>query len=481
MNQQPKLKGNVPVTPEEVMGLFGQLFNREIVQGLLQAVATEERLYWRILTPLIVMWGFVYQRLHEEHSCDAFLSHLHSGAADSLDDKDPHEAALSQRLKSESTSGYVQGRKRQPLALLDAAHRLVAQHAEEVAGKQGRWRGLAVRLIDGTTFLLPPEGDIVETYGRYQANGKGVSHWIKVVAVMAGDLFTQAVVGLAEGDIHRSESELAAEVFQQDSQENSLYIADHNFGIYRVVQAAQGTGKQVLLRLNNQRALALLKKQTDKRPLASGESRVVLWSPSYKDQTFDQWPATAIAGRLIYLRVVQDGFQPFDLYLFTTLLDEELYPTTALCELYLQRWQIEIRFRHAKTAMEMDFFNVQSTAMFRKELAAGLLTYNLICVLMTKAALRANLSPYQLSFKKCLRRVHQLLSTGVPAWVREQQSVADYILDRLARCRLPNQPNKVRHEPRAKRYKPRPYPALHGDRQAARDTSSASAFKIQKS
>jgi len=481
MNQQPTQKGNVPVTPEEVMGLFGQLFNREIVLGMLQAVAPEQRLYWRILTPLIVMWGFVYQRLSQEHSCDAFISHLHSGAADSLDEKDPHEAALSQRLKSESTAGYVQGRNRQPLALLEAAYRSVAHHAEEVAGEQGKWRGLTVRLIDGTTFLLPPEGDIEETYGRYQTNDKRPSHWIKVQAVMAGDLFTQAMVGLVERGHCTSESTMVPELFQQDNQENSLYVADRNFGIYRVVQAARGNNKQVLLRLSNQRALALLKKQTDKRPLASGESRAVLWSPSYKDQTFDQWPATAIAGRLIYLRVVQDGFQPFDLYLFTTLLDEELYPTTALCELYLQRWQIEIRFRHTKTAMEMDFFNVQSAAMFRKELAAGLLTYNLICVLMTKAALRANLSPCQLSFKKCLRRVHDLLSTGVPAWVREQQSVADYILDRLARCRLPNQPNKVRHEPRSKRYKPRPYPALYGDRQVARDTSSASAFKVQKS
>ena len=42
------------------------------------------------------------------------------------------------------------------------------------------------------------------------------------------------------------------------------------------------------------------------------------------------------------------------------------------------------------------------------------------------------------------------------------------MLNRLAKCKLPNQPNKVAHEPRKARGKPRVYPALKGDRASAR-------------
>jgi hypothetical protein len=467
MKQVTKQKGNIPVQPEEVMSLFGDLFTQAIVRDLLQQAAPQQRLYWRILTPLLMLWGFVYQRLNPEHTCDAYVSHLHSGAADVLDAADAHEQPLSQRLTSESTSAYAQGRKRLPLKLLQAAQHLVARHAQRVAGEQGRWRGLAVHLLDGTTFLLPPEGDLAATYGQ-GSNKLGLSHWVKVRAVLACDWFSQAVVAMAETSFYSSESELVPEVLAQDESAGSLYLGDRNFGIYRVVQAIVGSGHQALLRLQSSRALALLKRQGDDTPLRSGESRLVSWQPSRHDQPFPHWPATAIAGRLIYLRVQQPGFRPFDLYLFTTLTDETAYPTADLCQLYTQRWRVEIHFRHIKIALEMDYFPVKSAQMFRKELAAGLLTYNLICVLITQAALSADLQPSQLSFKKCVRRILDFLTKGVPAWVHQQGQVVDYLLQRLVRCKLPQQPNKVKHEPRRVRYKPRPYPALHGDRSTAR-------------
>ena len=93
-----------------------------------------------------------------------------------------------------------------------------------------------------------------------------------------------------------------------------------------------------------------------------------------------------------------------EFYLFTTLLDTECYPWSAICELYGLRWQGEIDYRHIKTTLEMDEFDVKSGAMFQKELAAGLLTYNLICAYMVKAALKAGLVPTDLSFSRCARR-----------------------------------------------------------------------------
>ena len=95
-------------------------------------------------------------------------------------------------------------------------------------------------------------------------------------------------------------------------------------------------------------------------------------------------------------------------------------------------------------------------------------TYNLICAFMVKAALIADLLPSQLSFSRCLRRIRDALLKGFPTWVYAQGSVQTYLLKRLAKCKLPHQPNKVRYEPRKVRRRPAVFPALKGDRNDAR-------------
>ena len=457
----------VSVQPEDVLPLFGKLFSRAVVKELIDIAASGQTMYWRVLTPLVVLWGMVYQRLNPDHSCDAYVSHLHSGAADELDRADPHRQPLSQRLVSESNAGYVQGRNRLPLAVLQQAWQLAGAEAQRAGGAAGRWQGHAVRLLDGTTFRLPPEGDLVESYGQSR-NQHGSAHWVQARALLACDLFSQAAVGLAEADYLTDETELVLPIAQQEQEAHSLYLGDRHFGIYRVVQAFVAHQQDVLLRLTTRQAQALLQRNGQPTTLASGQSCLVLWQPTRHDQCFTDLPTPPIAGRLLYFRVQEAGFRPFDLYLFTTLLDEERYPTEALGQLYAQRWQVEIRFRHIKTALEMETFAVHSTALFRKELAAGLLTYNLVCILITQAAIGHQLQPNGLSFKRCLRRIYDLLTKGVPAHVQQQGLVADWLLNRLAKCRLPHQPNKVRHEPRQVRAKPRIYPTLKGDRTSAR-------------
>ncbi len=83
-------------------------------------------MYWRLLTPLIILWGLIMQRLSADHSCDGIVSHLHTGAADGLDPYDEHEEPLSKRLESESSSGYVQGRNRLPLMVIKGGLKYIA-------------------------------------------------------------------------------------------------------------------------------------------------------------------------------------------------------------------------------------------------------------------------------------------------------------------------------------------------------------------
>ncbi len=106
----------VKPTLEEIMPIYQELLPRQKIRKLVKQAGVT--LYWRMLTPLVMVWGFIFQRLSPDHSCDAVVSHLHSGAADNLDPEDEHTDPLSKRLESESSSAYVQGRNRLPLLVL---------------------------------------------------------------------------------------------------------------------------------------------------------------------------------------------------------------------------------------------------------------------------------------------------------------------------------------------------------------------------
>jgi len=231
---------------------------------------------------------------------------------------------------------------------------------------------------------------------------------------------------------------------------------------------AHALGHAVVLRLETRTAKRLFRQAQAPGSLASGADYRVEWAPAPYTQVEPNLPALPIAGRVIYVRLQRNGFRPIELYVFTTLLDAATYSVQELCAVYGLRWHAEVNYRRIKMTLEMAEFAVQSAAMYQLELAVGLLTYNLICALMVKAAQRAGISPWQLSFSRCWRRIREALTLGLPTWVEMQGQGADYLLQQLARCTLPHQRNKVAHEPRQVRSRWRSYPALHGDRNVAR-------------
>jgi hypothetical protein len=416
-----------------------------------------------------VLWCLIVQRLSADHTADALLSHLHSGAADALDPSDLHPQPLSQRLISESTSAYSQGRERLPLALLKAASRLVVQTVQVWLADTPtppRWKGHAVRLLDGTTFRLAPTPDLVTTYGQAR-NQHGDGYWVIVRSVASFCLFTQQCCGLAEDRPTSSESALTRTVLEADPP-NTVFVGDCNFGVYRVAQVAQALHQHVVLRRQARQARALLRANGYSGPLTSGLDWPVCWECGPDTQVDPTLPSDGLPGRLIFVRLTKPGFRPIDLYLFTSLTDSSTYPVADLVALYGLRWQVEIDYRHIKTSLAMEEFTAQTAEMFRKELVAGLLTYNLICATLVQAAQRAQLAPNRLSFVRVLRRVRDALLSGVPAWVLHTGQLATYLLERLARCRLAHQPLKIAHEPRKVRRRPQVFPALKGDRNRAR-------------
>ncbi len=451
---QPKEKP----TPMELLPVFEELLPVKVIQELVKAC--KRHFYQRLLTPLIMVWCLIYQRLNEDHSCDAAVSHISSGALDHLDNG--HKEPVSERMKSESTAAYCKGRKRLPQEVLQAGIPHTAQVIRQWLGPDGLWLGRhSVGLIDGTTLLLQPTPELVKHYGQHQ-NQHGQTYWVLVRVVAAFCLSSGTLLDVEEGSLHTSEQAMAKDVFAH-SVADSVYVGDCNFGVYSVAQAAHHYGIWPLLRLTYSRARVIAGGK-----LGTDEDRQVEWKPSQSDQRHPGMSDEPIAGRLICVRVQRQGFRPVQLYLFTTLMDKQLYNVQELVRLYSFRWHVELDLRYVKATLDMGLLTAKSVDMIRKELYAGLLAYNIIRGYMVKAAQAAHLSPLTLSFTKCWRRVQEMLLSVWPIIPTEQLARRIHLLlTKLARCKLPNRP-RYRIEPRAKRRRPNAYPYLKGSRDEAR-------------
>ena len=456
-------------TLEQLFPVFRSCFTRATIRQLLDQSAPTTTFYWRLFTPLIVLWCLIVQRLQADHTGDAVLSQLHSGAVDALDAADPHLQPRSQRLRSESTSAYTQGRERMPLALLTAASRQLVQTVQAWVADTPtppHWKGHAVRLLDGTPFRLAPTPDLVTADGQAR-NQHGEGYGVIVRSVASFCRYTQQCCGLAEARPTTSESAVARTVLEADPP-NTVFVGDSNVGVYRVAQVAQALRQQVVLRRQARQARALLRATGYRGPRASGLDWALRWECGSDTQVDPTRPCDPLPGRVIFVRLSKAGFRPIDLYLFTSLTDPVAYPLADLVALSSLRWQVEIDYRHSKTTLAMAECTAQTADMFRKELVAGLLTYNLIGATLVQAAQRAHLAPNRLRFQRALRRVRDARITGVPAWVLHTDQLATYLLDRLAQCLLVHQPLKIGHEPRKVRRRPQVFPALKGDRNQAR-------------
>jgi hypothetical protein len=135
--------------------------------------------------------------------------------------------------------------------------------------------------------------------------------------------------------------------------------------------------------------------------------------------------------------------------------------TSAIRELYAQRWTIELHFAQIKTILQLDVLRCQSPGMIQKELQVHLIAYNLVRALMQKAAHLHHVPLERISFKGTLdtlrhwaAAIHASCTTP-----RKQAELINRMLQRIAGDPLPHCPGRT--EPRAKKRRPKNYQLLN--------------------
>jgi hypothetical protein len=336
----------------------------------------------------LTFWAFLGQVASDDASCAAAVAKIQAWA---------EERGLP--VPSENTAAYCKARATLPVELLRAVNNFVCGQLDAHLPTLAHWRGLRPLAEDGTSAQMP---DTVANCNAYPyPNGQRAGCGFPIVR-LGGlvDLSHGGLCGLASCDMQTSElhnhGQLEAELHAGD-----VFIADRLYSSYELIERLLSKGVHFIGRTHQARKIDFRRGKK-----VGPDQRLVTWNkprqrPKRSSLSKKQWEALpeTITVRLIRCKGPDREGQKKTRYIVTTLLDPVAWPAEEVASLYLHRWEIEVRFRDIKTTLGMEMLRTKSPAMIERELLMHQIVYNLMRLVMLKAAIQNGVNHRRLSFR----------------------------------------------------------------------------------
>lgn len=429
-------RGNVGdligVVPESLSGFARSLSPEWMERALRLGDAATVRK--RKLPAPFVMWLVIGMALFADRSMEAVVRHL--------------DLILPDRSKRGRTtsSAIAQARNRLGVRALLELFTESARHWVDAVVDTGRWRGLAVFGLDGSTLRVADSPDNVAFFGR-PTNGHGPAGYPKVRLVALMELRSHLIRALSLGPFTLGEATLAQALWDQ-LPPRSLLIMDKGFIDYGVFYLLQSVGARHWLT----RARAGLR-WTVLETIEPGDEIVeVRLSHAFRVRCPDA-PRTLRLRALSYHRA---GFRPQ--IQLTSLLDPLGFPRNEIVALYHRRWEIEIGFDETKTHTleRQETLRSQRPERVAQEIWGLAIAYNLVRYEMYQVATCRGLPAYRLSYRGSLLLIRNFC---LSAWLLAPGTLPrqlDRLHEEMALLVLP--PRRTRTYPRAVKSRATPYP-----------------------
>src|SRR6266705_194861 len=337
----------------------------------------------------------------------------------------------------------------------------IVQARDQLAAAADRWRGLAVYGLDGTTLRVADTPENVAHFGRPPSrHGEGAGYpQLRLVTLLA--LRARLLAAAAFGPYRTSEGALATQVWAA-LPEHALVILDRGFCSYALfhVLAPPNRDRDWIVRARSGRTAVA---QVVVQRFGPGDALVDLRPRPSTCATCPELPPTL---RVRAVRVHRRGFRPY--WVFTSLCNPATHPAAELAALYHERWELELAFDELKThtCERLEALRSKAPPRVDQEVWGLLLAYNLVRLVMIRAAPRARVPPVRLSYRYALLAVRAFWHA---AWDTSPGTLPrrlDALLDELALFVLPER--RPRHYPRTVKLKMSNYPRNRPHRRRSR-------------
>lgn len=402
-----------------------------------------------IYTGPITVWVFLSQCLSADHSCREAVARL-----------------IAWRVKtgmsacSADTSGYCTARDQLPEGTCRDLALGVGRELHQQASETWRFKARRVIAADGSTFTMADTKANQKEYPQLSSQKPGCGFPIMRALV----LFSLAVGTVIEVAISPYSGKQTGEnsllrTLHDTLQKGDVLVLDRYFSGWFDIVMLILRGVDVVVRKHQLRATDFRKgKRLGK------DDQLVIWrkppKPAWMDsETYDSLP-DSIQLREIRVRVKQPGFRTQSLVVMTTLCDAKEYTHEDLATIYRRRWHAELNLRSLKIVMQMDHLRCKEPHRVRNEFYMHLLAYNLIRKVMAEAAMKAGVSPHEVSFQGALQTLNQFLP--MLSDVASLDHWYDSLLTAIATHVVANRPDRI--EPRCRKRRPKKFKHLREHR-----------------
>lgn len=425
---------------------------RLIERPVLDYLAQHPEWVWRDrqLNPLSLALLFVTQVLHRNTA----INHLR------------HPAGM-----TVTAAAYCKARMRLPLALLEHLGAAVTRELlAESGGTPGacRWRGHRMWHADGTGVSMPDTPELQACFGQPGGQKPGCGFPVARLLVLcdaAGFIARTLALPLR---MHEA-SQVAR--LHDALEPGDVLVYDRAGCSFAHLALLFTRNLHAIIRMHQKQIVSFRPGRRHARQFPEGQragkpksqwlkrlgrcDQLVRWfkppqRPKWMTQEqYDALPDSLVLRELRY-HVHRKGFRSKTVTLVTTLLDPEQYPAAELAEQYLGRWAIELNLRHLKQTMNMDVLKCKTVDGVLKELAVFTLVYNLVRLVMLRAAQRQKVPLDRISFIDALRWLCDARDAGL---------LTDLIVN-------PKRPGRV--EPRVVKRRMKEYPLMKRPRSELR-------------
>lgn len=422
----------------------------------------------RIFNPAVTLWTFLSQVLDHDHSCRQAVARLLA-----------YRTARGAPACSPDTGAYCKARKRLPEELLKELTRTTGRQLHDQTPTEWLWHKRPVKLVDGTGLSMPDTAKNQKAYPKSKKLPAGVGFPVMRLVVV----FSLSVGTVLEAAFGRFQGKGSGELslfrsLREQFQRGDVLLGDRLYGTFWNVAYAVANGIDVVVRQHAGRAKVWFRgrgHRTDNRRVWWQKPQRPDWMSVAEYEQLPQW----LRLRAVRVEVRQRGFRTRRLVLITTLTDAKAVSGADLADLYRRRWQAELNLRSLKQSLQMDILRGKTPEMVRKEVWAHLLVYNLVRVIMGKAARLEGVRPDEISFTGALQTINAFLPDLRAVRTAEDADVLwDVLLWAVGSHRVGDRPD--RYEPRAVKRRAKNFRRLGVPRAEARRRLLAGANRVGK-
>lgn len=387
--RQQRLAAELAELKTKSIDQLGEVFRRFVGSASLHPAVSGPNSRRRLYSKENTFWAFLSQVLQPDPGCQEVVRKMQSYAA-----------LKGLGMPSSSTASYCEARGRLREQDLRAVFERTAREMDRLASEPGPF-GRRVVVADGTGLSMPDTSKNQQMWPQQSQQKPGCGFpSLKLTACFS--LHTGALLSYATGSKHTHELTLFRSQWGVLNR-GDILLGDRGFCNYRDLAKLHEEGVDSVMAMRKKYPI----KEAKALRRLGHDDLLVTWSKpprvgSFSTQEWDALPSR-IRLRQIRVRIDIAGFRTREIYLITTLLDEQKYPASSLADLYFQRWDVELFFRDIKTTMGMDVLRCKSPEMIRKELLMYLIAYNCVRHLMVEAAEEAGLAVRTVSFKGALQ------------------------------------------------------------------------------